>query len=110
MCRTGQRSGKLLAGARLPSDAELCETHGVARMTARRTVAVLRERGLVVTEWGKGSRVVDPARAGEDEHQDDWFGSWSNSPKRRSYKARCWVSAGPSCLNTAGHRGRSPYR
>ncbi|MFF3210575.1 GntR family transcriptional regulator [Streptomyces sp. NPDC002886] len=65
------RSGKLPAGARLPSEAELCETHGVARMTARRAVAVLRERGLVVTEWGKGSRVVDPAGSGEREHQGD---------------------------------------
>ncbi|MFJ7587152.1 GntR family transcriptional regulator [Streptomyces sp. NPDC097617] len=50
-------SGALPPGSRLPSEAELCEAHGVARMTARRAVQVLRERGLVVTEWGKGSFV-----------------------------------------------------
>ncbi|WP_406739379.1 GntR family transcriptional regulator [Streptomyces sp. NBC_00853] len=49
------RSGALPPGSRLPSEAELCAAHGVARMTARRAVGILRERGLVVTEWGKGS-------------------------------------------------------
>lgn len=62
-------SGALPPGARLPSEAELCQTHGVARMTARRALSVLRERGLVVTEWGKGSHVAE--RADEDEHQGD---------------------------------------
>ncbi|WP_052874802.1 GntR family transcriptional regulator [Streptomyces sp. NBC_01439] len=51
-------SGKLGPGDAIPSESELCQTHGVARMTARRAVKVLRERGLVVTEWGKGTFVV----------------------------------------------------
>ncbi|WEV25655.1 winged helix-turn-helix domain-containing protein [Streptomyces sp. 71268] len=54
------REGRLQPGARIPSEAQLCEMHGVARETARRAVRVLRERGLVVTEWGKGTYVVDP--------------------------------------------------
>ncbi|MER6527612.1 winged helix-turn-helix domain-containing protein [Streptomyces sp. NPDC001508] len=65
------RAGKFAPGARIPSEAELCERHGVARETARRAVRVLRERGLVVTEWGKGTFVAGPTERGEDEHQDD---------------------------------------
>ncbi|MFI0262056.1 GntR family transcriptional regulator [Streptomyces sp. NPDC017056] len=44
-------------GEAIPSEAELCREYGVARETARRAVRMLRERGLVETEWGKGSRV-----------------------------------------------------
>jgi GntR family transcriptional regulator len=50
-------SGRYGPGDPIPSEAELCERFGVARMTARRAVRVLRERGLVVTEWGKGTFV-----------------------------------------------------
>lgn len=60
------KSGKLKPGEKIPSDAELVERFGVARMTARRAVAVLRERGLVRTEWGRGTYVVDPEAGGED--------------------------------------------
>ncbi|MGW8975105.1 GntR family transcriptional regulator [Streptomyces platensis] len=63
------KAGKLGPGERIPSDAELCERFKVARETARRAVRVLRERGLIRTEWGRGSYVAE--RAGEDEHQDD---------------------------------------
>jgi GntR family transcriptional regulator len=56
-------SGQLGPGDRVPSEAELCERFGVARMTARRAVRELRERGLVYTEWGKGTFV--------NEHQDE---------------------------------------
>ncbi|MFD3562157.1 GntR family transcriptional regulator [Streptomyces sp. NPDC058686] len=62
-------SGAYAPGSPLPSEAELCERFGVARETARRAVRVLRERGLVRTEWGRGSFVAE--RAGEDEHQGD---------------------------------------
>ncbi|WP_367136449.1 MULTISPECIES: GntR family transcriptional regulator [Streptomyces] len=53
------KAGKYAPGDLIPSDAQLCERFGVARETARRAVKVLRERGLVRTEWGRGSRVVD---------------------------------------------------
>ena len=52
------KAGVLKPGDRLPSEAELCEKHHVARETVRRAVRVLRERGAVRTEWGKGSFVV----------------------------------------------------
>ncbi|MGX8904753.1 GntR family transcriptional regulator [Streptomyces netropsis] len=57
-------------GDPIPSEAELCKTHGVARETARRAVRVLRERGLVETEWGKGSRVAGAAQQHQDESAD----------------------------------------
>ncbi|WP_324605318.1 GntR family transcriptional regulator [Streptomyces sp. NRRL S-237] len=60
------RSGALPPGSRLPSEAELCAAHGVARMTARRAVGILREHGLVVTEWGKGS-----TRTGQIPREDE---------------------------------------
>ncbi|MCX4661004.1 GntR family transcriptional regulator [Streptomyces uncialis] len=56
-------------GDSIPSEADLCATHGVARMTARRAIRELRTAGLVYTEWGKGSFVVD--RSTEGEHQGD---------------------------------------
>ncbi|SDT69934.1 GntR family transcriptional regulator, phosphonate transport system regulatory protein/GntR family transcriptional regulator, trehalose operon transcriptional repressor [Streptomyces sp. TLI_053] len=54
------RAGKYAPGERIPSEHELCARFGVARETARRAVAALRDRGLIETEWGRGSRVVAP--------------------------------------------------
>jgi GntR family transcriptional regulator len=50
--------GELRPGARLPSEAELAESYGAARMTVRRALRELRERGLVRTVFGKGSYVA----------------------------------------------------
>jgi len=38
---------------------ELCECYQVAKPTNRQAMAVLRERGLIVTLHGRGSVVVD---------------------------------------------------
>jgi len=65
------QNGTYGPGDRIPSDAELCERFGVARMTARRAVGVLRERGLARTEWGKGTFVIDPSESGEGERRAD---------------------------------------
>ncbi len=43
---------------RLPSEIELSQQYGVARMTVRRAVAQLRDKGLVVTVHGRGSFVA----------------------------------------------------
>ncbi|MFI7100173.1 GntR family transcriptional regulator [Streptomyces sp. NPDC050161] len=64
------KAGTIGPGERVPSEAELCARFKVARETARRAVRVLREQGVVRTEWGRGTFVVDPAER-EDEHQDD---------------------------------------
>ena len=51
-------SGDFPAGSRLPSEAELAERYEVAKMTVRRALEVLRERGLVRTLHGRGSVVT----------------------------------------------------
>ncbi|MFD7907228.1 GntR family transcriptional regulator [Kitasatospora sp. NPDC059722] len=41
-----------------PSEGDLVARFGMARMTIRRALDVLREQGLITTRWGKGSMVV----------------------------------------------------
>jgi GntR family transcriptional regulator len=52
-------SGELAPGARLPTEQELIDAHGVARGTIRQAVNLLRSEGLVRTEHGRGSFVRD---------------------------------------------------
>lgn len=49
--------GELLAGQRLPGEADLVSVYGAARMTIRRAIRELRERGLVKVISGKGTYV-----------------------------------------------------
>jgi GntR family transcriptional regulator len=49
--------GTYAAGSRLPAEPALAEKFGVAYGTVRRAMDVLRERGLIVTIWGKGTFV-----------------------------------------------------
>lgn len=55
------QAGELTPGTKLPSEGELAETHGVARITVRLALGLLRSEGLVNTEQGRGSFVADPA-------------------------------------------------
>jgi GntR family transcriptional regulator len=50
-------AGKLARDTRLPSEAELSAQYGVARVTVRRALEELRERGKVVTVHGRGTFV-----------------------------------------------------
>jgi GntR family transcriptional regulator len=54
--------GEFPAGARLPSEAEIAESYGVAKMTVRRALEVLRGRGLIRTLHGRGSVVIASER------------------------------------------------
>ncbi|ORB76599.1 GntR family transcriptional regulator, partial [Mycobacterium timonense] len=47
-------SNRLAPGERLPSEAELIEHFGVARMTVRQAVQELRSDGLVISQHGRG--------------------------------------------------------
>jgi DNA-binding GntR family transcriptional regulator len=47
--------GGLRPGDRLPSESQLCEHHGVSRMTVRRAINVLVEQGLVIARQGQGT-------------------------------------------------------
>jgi GntR family transcriptional regulator len=52
--REAIRLGRLVPGDQLPSEAELVQHYGVARMTARQAIQELRTEGLVVAEHGRG--------------------------------------------------------
>jgi DNA-binding GntR family transcriptional regulator len=49
--------GRIAPDTRLPSEVELAEQYGVARITVRRALEELRERGKVVTVHGRGTFV-----------------------------------------------------
>ena len=50
--------GEFPVGTRLPSEAELARDYGTAKMTVRRALEILRERGLIRTLHGRGSVVI----------------------------------------------------
>ncbi len=52
------KSGKLKIGARLPSESEIMDEYEIGRSTARRTVAWLRDQGLVETVPTRGTYVL----------------------------------------------------
>lgn len=56
-------AGQLGPGDRLPSEAELKQHYGVARMTARQAIQELRAEGRVVAEHGRGLFVRQPPPA-----------------------------------------------
>src|SRR5579859_739877 len=45
---------RLPPGAKLPSERELAQQHGIAQMTARQAIALLRSEGLVDAFQGRG--------------------------------------------------------
>jgi GntR family transcriptional regulator len=60
-------AGELQPDRPIPAETRLAEEYGVARLTARRAVRELRERGLVVTVPGRGTFVKPTER---DDEQD----------------------------------------
>jgi GntR family transcriptional regulator len=54
-------AGQLLPDRPVPSETHLQQEFGVARGTARKAIALLRDQGLVVTVKGRGS-YVNPGR------------------------------------------------
>jgi GntR family transcriptional regulator len=51
-------AGRLAPDTRLPSETELAAQYGVARVSVRRAIEQLRERGKVITFQGKGTYVT----------------------------------------------------
>ena len=56
------RAGRLAPDTRLPTETELAEQYGVSRVTVRRAIAVLRDRGKVVTVHGRGTYTAKHSR------------------------------------------------
>lgn len=54
----GIENGAYAVGDLLPSEAQLCEQHGVSRHTVRSAIRELAERGLLSAQPGVGTRVV----------------------------------------------------
>jgi DNA-binding GntR family transcriptional regulator len=52
--RTAIAQGELAPGSQLPSTSELTDRYGVAAMTVRNALRVLRDEGLVVARQGSG--------------------------------------------------------
>ena len=52
--------GRLVPGAKLPSEAELTAEHGVSRITVRQALGALQSEGLIVKVHGKGAFVSHP--------------------------------------------------
>jgi GntR family transcriptional regulator len=51
-------SGELQPDRPVPSESTIEQEYGVARGTARKAIAVLRDEGLVITVKGRGSYVT----------------------------------------------------
>lgn len=60
--------GVLGANVRLPAEAQLAKEYGVSLGTARNTLRLLRERGLVVTVRSKGTFVLPPENRVSGDH------------------------------------------
>jgi len=69
--RQAIHSGRLAAGAVLPSEKELEAEHGVSRITVRRALVELEQEGLVVRSRGRQARVVEPLVSAAHAHIDD---------------------------------------
>lgn len=54
--------GEFRAGARLPTEAELCSRYAVSRTVVREAVRVLQSKGLVEVRHGSGMWVANEAR------------------------------------------------
>jgi GntR family transcriptional regulator len=57
-------SGDLGPGDQLPTELDLCTTHGVSRHTARDAMRLLREEGLIERKRGAGTVVASAVRSG----------------------------------------------
>ncbi len=54
----GIRNGTYTPGSRLPSEMELAEQYGVSRITSKKALEMLADRGLVFRQPGKGTFVM----------------------------------------------------
>ena len=53
-------SGKYVYGAKIPSEPELCKLFDVSRITVRKAVENLQEKGVLIKKMGKGTFVAYP--------------------------------------------------
>lgn len=56
------RGGKLQAGEALPSERDLARQLGISRVTVRKAISGLVERGILVQHWGSGTFIAPTMR------------------------------------------------
>ena len=66
----GIKSQKYPPGSRLPSEKELMEQYGVSRITSKKALEMLADRNLIARRPGKGSYVLENARAEGEKNAD----------------------------------------
>ncbi|PBC97815.1 regulatory GntR family protein [Streptomyces sp. Ag82_O1-15] len=64
-------SGALKAGQRLDGNAKMAERYGVAAMTIRHALDILRKEGLIVSQQGRGTFVASDTESAESAEQAD---------------------------------------
>jgi GntR family transcriptional regulator len=57
--RVAIERGDYLPGRAIPSETQLMQEHGVARLTARKAVRVLADEGIVEVVRGRGAYVTE---------------------------------------------------
>lgn len=72
---------ELKPGDAAPPERELCEIHGISRMTARRAVMALVNEGVLYREQGKGTFVSEP----KPEHQIDLLRGFTNEMEAKGF-------------------------
>jgi GntR family transcriptional regulator len=60
----GILTGRLRPGERIPSENDLGEAFGLSRMTVRRAISLLIDGGLLRSEQGRGTFVINPRTEG----------------------------------------------
>jgi len=73
------QGNQLLPDTQLPSERELCEQHGISRITVRKAMDELLHEGAVYTCVGKGTYVAEPKLSEELQP----FSSFTEDMKRR---------------------------
>lgn len=59
------REGRYRIGDALPTETDLMRDYGVSRHTVRSAIQVLRNRGMIVSRQGQGTKVVSDGQTGE---------------------------------------------
>ena len=58
------QDGQLAVGGLIPTESELMRAFGVSRNTVRMAIQHLKQRGVIASRQGQGSKVIDSAREG----------------------------------------------